>query len=91
MAKQFNIAPPQFSDWGDVLETLGMQPSGNTHLKLITLMECGFIARDYVWSGKTKSKKLTKFRLKDNYLRFYLRYIDDKNELIEKGLLQQEE
>ncbi|WP_238375380.1 AAA family ATPase [Rickettsia massiliae] len=48
---------------------------------LDNLMKSGFISRDYTWhitSGEVS--KLSHFRLSDNYLRFYLKYID-KNRL----------
>jgi len=36
----------------------------------------GFIARDYTWNLKNGADaRLSQFRLKDNYLRFYLKYI----------------
>ncbi len=41
------------------------------------LIQLGFIRRDYTWSIKTKkNSKLSHFRLSDNYLRFYLKYIE---------------
>lgn len=40
------------------------------------LMQAGFIARDYTWHIKTATvSKLSSYRIKDNYLRFYLKYI----------------
>ena len=43
---------------------------------LSDLIEAGFVSRDYTWSIKTgKVGKHSKYRLKDNYLRFYLKYI----------------
>jgi AAA+ ATPase superfamily predicted ATPase len=36
----------------------------------------GFIARDYSWNLKSGTDaRLSRFRLKDNYLRFYLKYV----------------
>lgn len=42
------------------------------------LESAGFITRDYAWNIKSgfDAPKLSKFRLKDNYLRFYLKYIE---------------
>lgn len=41
------------------------------------LIKSGFISRDYTWDLKSgKPSKLSHFRLSDNYLRFYLKYID---------------
>src|SRR6202011_4920752 len=46
----------------------------------------GFLVRDYVWHAKKRVEKLSKYRLRDNYLRFYLKYIEPKKDLIEKNL-----
>jgi len=41
------------------------------------LEEAGFIRRDHTWNIKTgKDSRLSKYRLRDNYLRFYLKYIE---------------
>lgn len=43
---------------------------------LTTLTKSGFISRDYTWSIKSGTySKLSHYRLKDNYSRFYLKYI----------------
>jgi len=53
------------------------------------LKQAGFITRDYTWSLKTgKASKLNRFRLKDNYLRFYLKYILPNLEKIKKGYFE---
>lgn len=48
------------------------------------LTEAGFISADHTWDFHTgKVGKLRKFRLKDNYLRFYLKYIlPNKNQIL---------
>ena len=48
------------------------------------LTEAGFICADFAWDFRTgKLTKLRKFRLKDNYLRFYLKYIlPNKNQAL---------
>jgi AAA+ ATPase superfamily predicted ATPase len=53
------------------------------------LTEAGFISADFRWDFRTgKLSKLRKFRLKDNYLRFYLKYIlPNKNQIL-KGKFQ---
>ena len=43
-------------------------------VKFTVLQQSGFLARDYVWNGNLKRVKLYKYRLKDNYLRFYINY-----------------
>ena len=46
----------------------------STYLQDLVL--AGFVHRDYTWDLRTRSpSKLSRFRLKDNYLRFYLKCI----------------
>ena len=71
---------------GEICDKLGIEQTGAFSKKLLILSQSGFISRDYVWSGGSKKSKLSKYRLKDNYLRFYLKYIEPKKDLIEKGL-----
>lgn len=50
------------------------------------LLLSGFIARDYTWHIHTgQLSKLSRYRLKDNYTRFYLKYIRPNKPRIEKG------
>jgi hypothetical protein len=47
----------------------------------------GFVHEDHTWNLATKQESyLKKFRLKDNYLRFYLRYIAPNKDKITKDL-----
>lgn len=46
----------------------------------------GFISREWVFNPKGKKSRLSKFRLCDNYLRFYYKYIASEKEKIQKGL-----
>ena len=49
------------------------------------------IARDYTWDIKTgKESKLSHFRLKDNYTRFYLKYISRRSVLIHVNGVREE-
>lgn len=53
---------------------------------LSDLVTAGFLAEDNPWSLKThKVSKLKKYRLSDNYLRFYLKYIAPKKKKISQG------
>jgi len=70
----------------EIARQLKVELSGHLSNKLIVLKECGFLERDYAWQAKKRLEKLSKYRLKDNYLRFYLKYIEPKKELIEKKL-----
>lgn len=48
-------------------------------------MKAGFIKRDFTWDLKNgKEGKLSRYRLSDNYLRFYLKYIVPNLSNIEK-------
>jgi len=50
------------------------------------LLKCGFVARDYTWNIPTSTpSRLSHFRLSDNYLRFYLKYIDKNKDKINRG------
>lgn len=73
---------------GDLCSHLGVIQTGGLSKKLHILTQSGFITRDYVWEGNQKKSKLSRYRLKDNYLRFYLKYIEPKKDLIEKGLYE---
>ena len=47
------------------------------------LVETGYLARDYTWQIKTgRQSKLSRYRLRDNYIRFYLRYIEPRKATI---------
>ncbi|MEI6243263.1 MAG: ATP-binding protein [Chlamydiota bacterium] len=61
---------------------------GGTYSKhLGDLVKAGFIQRDFAWhlrSGKESS--LSRYRLSDNYLRFYLKYIAPNLAKIDRGV-----
>lgn len=49
------------------------------------LVKAGFVKRDFTWDLKSgKEGKLSRYRLSDNYLRFYLKYISPNLSNIEK-------
>jgi len=49
------------------------------------LVEAGFLSADFTWNIKTgKTSKLRNYRLSDNYLRFYLKYIAPNKEKVLK-------
>ena len=70
----------------EICKRLGVNQTGGFSKMLTTLQQSGFLARDYVYNGTVKRAKLYKYRLKDNYLRFYLNYIEPKKKLIEQGV-----
>lgn len=50
------------------------------------LVKSGFVKRDFIWDLKSgQQKKISRYRLSDNYLRFYLKYIASNRVKIEKG------
>jgi hypothetical protein len=54
------------------------------------LTTAGFVKRDYTWdlrSGQDKPKQ-SRFRLSDNYLRFYLKYMEKKLTLIQRDIFR---
>lgn len=74
------------AEYNDVCERLGVQKSGHISNYLDDLVKSGFISRDYTWHLKSgKESRLSLFRLSDNFLRFYLKYVDKNRHKIEKG------
>ncbi len=62
---------------GKICEALNIKHHGRISEYLWELEQAGFIARDYTWNIKTGlDSELSKYRLQDNYLRFYLKYIE---------------
>ncbi len=60
---------------------------GGLHNKYLDdLVKAGFVQRDYAWHLESgKEGKLSRYRLSDNYLRFYLKYISPNLSKIERG------
>jgi AAA+ ATPase superfamily predicted ATPase len=72
----------------EICARLGVDPSGVFTEYLEDLAAAGFVHRDYAHSPVTGRRgKLSRYRLKDNYLRFYLKYIAPVREKIEAGIL----
>jgi AAA+ ATPase superfamily predicted ATPase len=61
--------------------------SGNSLSEYLSdLVTSGFISRDYTWLFKSRAEsRLSHFRLRDNYLRFYFRYILPNKHKIQKN------
>jgi uncharacterized protein len=73
----------------ELAERLDRPTGGDLSEALDVLMESGFLARDYAWTLTTgKRKESSRYRVKDNYLRFYLKYIQPHKEQIESAHLQ---
>jgi AAA+ ATPase superfamily predicted ATPase len=74
------------AEYKEVAKAVHYTSSGPLSEYLDELIMSGFVSRDYVWAIKSgKLSKLSKYRLRDNYLRFYLRYIASQLEKIKMG------
>ncbi len=70
----------------EICEALDLVQTGAMSKYLDDLIKSGFVKRDFTWhieSGEVS--RLSHFRLSDNYLRFYLKYIDGFQEQIENN------
>ncbi len=69
----------------DILEHINLADTGLLSNYLDELVVSGFLSRDFTWDLKSqKPSKLSKYRLSDNYLRFYVKYIQPNIPKIEK-------
>ncbi len=77
-------------EYGEICGKLDVGKSGIMSEYLNDLVVSGFISRDHTWNPKTgiSAPLLFKYRLKDNYLRFYLKYIEHKLPEIERNIYQ---
>ncbi len=70
----------------EIARSLGLEKGGRISEALSQLEEAGIVASD---SGKNpengKDVRMVKYRLKDNYSRFYLKYIEPQKSAIDKG------
>lgn len=70
----------------DICQKLKIEKSGTFSEYLDDLVKSSFIRRDYSWHLKdNKTSKLSRYRISDNYLRFYLKYILPYQQKIESG------
>ena len=69
-----------------ICKELGKSQGGLYSKHLDELVKAGFVKRDFTWYLKSgKEGKLSRYRLSDNYLRFYLKYVAPNRTKIEKG------
>ncbi len=70
----------------EMYRALGVAASGKVLRHLEDLVSCGFATRDYSWNLATgQPSRRSRFRLSDNYLRFYLKYIEPNRHRIRRG------
>ena len=70
----------------EVAEALGLENNGHLSGYLDELELAGFVAKDTGLNPCTgKRSNTVRYRISDNYTRFYLKYIEPNRELIAKG------
>lgn len=73
----------------EICEGLSMVKSGVLSQYLNDLIAAGFLRRSHTWDlKKATHSKLNQFRISDNYIRFYLKYIAPNKENIIRGSFQ---
>jgi len=76
-------------DYNEIAQQTNYPKSGRLTDYLDNLIDAGFITKDCTWSLNTgKETSLFHYRLSDNYIRFYLKYIAPKRKQIEVKRLQ---
>lgn len=75
-------------DLEGLYEALKVDKGGKIVAYAEELVAGGFLERDYAWDLKTGAEgKLSRFRLSDNYTRFYLKHIEPNLRRIERGTM----
>lgn len=69
----------------EIAKGLGVEMNSDLSENLDILVTSGFLSRDYKYLPDGQKSKLSQYRLKDNYLRFYLKYIEPHREKIKWG------
>jgi AAA+ ATPase superfamily predicted ATPase len=73
----------------EILQATKRSKSGDLGVYLDDLAECGFVHRDFTANIKTgKLSNKSKYRLKDNFLRFYLKFVANYVLQIEAGFYE---
>lgn len=77
------------ADQDTICDKIKLSRGGKVSHYLDNLTTSGFISRDYTWHVKDERySKLSNYRLKDNYSRFYLKYIQPNLVNINSGNFQ---
>jgi len=72
--------------YSEICSVMGVEKSSHVLEWLEELVQSGFLSRDYTWNIRdAKESKLSRYRIKDNYIRFYLKYIHPNAGKIQKG------
>lgn len=70
----------------EICKAIKVQPSGTITKYLEDLESSGFVRQEVIWKFRGKSTRNSKYTLKDNYLRFYLKYVLPQKTRIKHGL-----
>ncbi len=71
----------------EVAEALGLENNGHLSAFLEELETAGFVAKDTGLNPCTgKRSNVVRYRISDNYTRFYLKFIEPNRELVRKGM-----
>jgi hypothetical protein len=75
-------------DLNELYAALRIGKTGKVSEYAEELVQSGLVSRDYTWRLETgNTSKYSRFRLSDNYMRFYLKYIDPHRDRIARGTL----
>jgi hypothetical protein len=70
----------------EIAERIGLEYNGHVSENLFALEEAGFVAKDAgVNPDNGRVSNICRYRICDNYTRFYLKYIQRERELIKSG------
>lgn len=83
-----NILKDRKSTVQEIAEQLQKKQNGDISEYLYELDLSGFIKREYIYTYDGKKSRLSKYRIKDNYVRFYLKYIEPVKDKINSGLFE---
>jgi uncharacterized protein len=81
--KIVTILSQGIADQQTIVKSLDLTQGGDITEHLENLIQSGFVSRDFTWKFQDgKRSNLSHYRLKDNYSRFYLKYIFPNNDRI---------
>ncbi len=76
-------------EYEEIAKSIHYQSGGPLSEYLEDLIISGFLEREYTWSLQSgEEAKLSRYRIKDNYLRYYLKYIFPYLRKIKKGFFE---
>lgn len=87
--KIVNSLKDKAKEYDEIANDIHYQSGGPLSEYLEDLIISGFLEREHTWSLQTGiESKRSKYRIRDNYLRYYLKYIAPHLRKIKKGLFE---